>query len=279
MTIKIIETDIRIRPSAVTGFYNCSYQWGKTFLEGIRSIPGARAAIGTSVHKGAEVFWTDAMSSGKKDANMSALTDAAMEAFKEETHDGVQYDEGENANTAQAEIIKGVGAFVTDIAEFTPIPDFVEHFLKVDIDHPLVKEVGGTIDYGNKQQKTIADLKTSKRKPTVANYEVQQSIYKFLAQQNNFDVEHNLIQSVVLGKTETSGMVLPLQTNVDKAKYLVNNMLDVLEIVAADKIPAHHILRGNPGYYLCSPKYCAHYKTCPFVNGDAPKPVTKAIAL
>ncbi len=279
MTIKILEADIRIRPSAVMGFYNCSYQWGKTFLEGVRSIPGARAAIGTGIHRGAEVFWREAMESGKKDANLSALTDAAIECFKEEIHDGVQFDEGENVNTAQAEIIKGTEAFVTDIAEFTPIPDFVEHFMKVDIAHPLVSEVGGTIDYGSLAQKTISDLKTSKRKPTVANYEVQQSIYKFLANQNNFLVEHNTIQSVVLGAKETAGMVLPIQTNIDKAKYLINNMLDVLEIVAQDKVPAHHLLRGNPGYYLCSPKYCAHYATCPFVNGDAPKPVAKAVKL
>lgn len=279
MTIKLLETDIRIRPSAVPGFYNCAYQWGKTFLEGVRSIPNARAAIGTSIHKGAEVFWRDAMSSGKKDANLSAIADAAMEAFKEETHDGVQFDEGENVNTAQVEIIRGTEAFVSDIAEFAPIPDFVEHFFKIDIDHPLVKEVGGTIDYGNVAQKAIADLKTSRRKPTVANYEVQQSIYKHLANANNFEVEHNLIQSVVLGKKEVAGIVLPLQTNVDKAKYLVNNMLDVLEVVAQDIMPIHHILRGNPGYYLCSPKYCAHYATCPFINGNAPKPVAKVVAL
>lgn len=273
MSIIINIEDIRIRPSAVSGFYNCAYQWGKTFLEGVSSIPNARAAIGTSIHKGAETFWRDAMESGKKDANLSALTDAAMEAWKEETHDGVQFDDGENDKTAAVEIIKGTEAFVTDIAEFTPIPDFVEHFMKIDIAHPLVKEIGGTIDYGSKHQQMIADLKTSRRKPTVSNYEVQQSIYKIIAKANNFDVQHNTIQSVVLAKKEVSGSVLSLQTNEDKAKYLINHMLDVLEIVAEDKIPAHHLLRGNPGYYLCSPKYCAHYATCPFVNGDTPKAV------
>jgi len=203
-----------------------------------------------------------------------------MEVFKEESQNGLQYDEGEDANTAAVEIVKGTEVFVTDIAEFTPIPTAVETFVKIDITgHPLVKEVGGTIDYYSKEQATIADVKTSKRKPTISNYVVQQSIYKHLAEANDMPVRHNLIQSVVLAKREVSGSVLALEPQVDKAKYLVNHMLDKLEIVAKDIVPIEVLLPGNPGYYLCSGKYCAHYSTCPFVNGNAPAVKQQAIQL
>lgn len=278
MTIKINFEGIRIRPSAVDGFYNCAYQWGKTFLEGARTIPNARAAIGTSIHKGAEVFWSDAMQSGKKDANLSKLTDAAVEAWKEETNDGVSFDDGENANTAISEIIRGTETFVADITEFTPIPSVVEHFVKVDVTHPLVQEVGGTIDYYCKSQKTLADLKTSKRKATVSNYVTQQSIYKFLAEANDMPVEHNLIQNVVL-KKDPEGAILALEPDVAQAKFLVNHMLDVLDVLAQDKIRPEILLPGNPKYYLCSAKYCAQYKTCPFVKGNAPAASAKAVKL
>lgn len=278
MTIKINFEGIRIRPSAIDGFFNCGYQWGKTFLEGARTIPGARAAIGTSVHKGAEVFWTEAMQSGKKDANLSMLTDAAVQAWKEETHDGVQFDDGENENTAIATIIQGTEVFVADITEFTPIPSAVEHFVKIDVSHPLVSEVGGTIDYYCRSQKTLADLKTSKRAPIVANYKTQQSVYKFLAEANGMPVEHNLIQSVVF-KKNPEGAILSLEPDVGQARFLVNHMLDVLDVLAQDKVRPELLLTGNPKYYLCSPKYCAQYKTCPFVNGTAPVAAKKAVKL
>lgn len=265
MSIIINNEDIRIRPSAVDGFYSCAYQWGKTFLEGNRSAPGARASIGTSIHAGVEALWSDAIHTGKKDLNLSRSTDAAMEAWKEDTHDGVNFDDGENDGTAAVEIVRGIEAFMEDIVPFTKIPKAVEQFYKVDIDHPLVSEVGGTVDYITDD--TIADVKTSKRKISTANSKTQQSIYKYLAQANGVDVKHNLIQGVVLKKTGAEGMILTMETDVPLAKRLINGMLDTLEIIAKDVVPIETILRGNPKYYLCSPKYCGEYPTCPFVNG------------
>lgn len=262
----IINNDsIRIRPSAVVGFYSCAYQWGKTFLEGHTSIPGARASIGTSIHAGVEELWTDAMKSGKPDTNISKLTDAAMQAWKEDTNDGVTFDDGENAGTAAVEIVRGIEAFVEDIVPFTQIPTGVEEFFKVDIDNPLVSELGGTLDYIT--DNTIADVKTSKRKIDAQGHVVQQSIYKYLAEANGRTVDHNLIQGVVLKKTGAEGMIQVLQPNVPMAKGLVNGMLDTMELIAKDVAPIHHILRGNPKYYLCNAKYCSQYKTCPFVSG------------
>lgn len=263
--IIINNENIRIRPSAVVGFYSCSYQWGKTFLEGVKSIPGARASIGTSIHAGVETMWADAIITGKKDTNQSKLIDAAMEAWKEDTHDGVNFDDGENANTAAVEIVRGIEAFTEDIAPFTAIPMAVEEFYKVDIDHPLVSEMGGTVDYITHD--TIADVKTSKRKISASGHVVQQSIYKYLAQANGVDVKHNLIQGVVLKKTGAEGSILTMESDVPMAKGLVNGMLDALDLIAKDVAPIHHILRGNPKHFLCSNKYCALHSTCPFVSG------------
>lgn len=264
-TIKILNTGIRIRPSAIDTFYNCAYQWGKVFLEGQTSIPSARAAIGTSIHKAVEQLWSDSMETGKKDANLGKMHDAAMEAWKEEAQKGIQFDDGENANTAAVEIINGTAAFVEDIVPFTQIPDAVEEFFKIDVVNPIVKEIGGTSDY--RKSTVIADVKTSKRKPTVSNYTVQQSTYKILAEANGFPITHNLIQGVVL-KKESEGMIMPIETNVPQAKMLINSMLETMEIIASDKAPIEMILRGNPKYYLCSPKYCALYP-CMWVKGDA----------
>ena len=260
MTIKINNTDIRIRPSAVDGFFTCSYQWGKVFLEGVSSIPNSRAAIGTSIHAAAEAMWTEAISSGKKDPNIGMLTDAAMGAWKEQASQGMSFSKDENEGTAAVEIIKGTEAFIEDIVPFSAIPKAVEEFYKIDLDHCMVSEVGGTVDYIT--ETTIADLKTSKRKPIPASYATQQSIYKMLAQANGVDVQHNLIQGVVLKKVP-EGMILPMEANVPQAKSLINIMLDTLDLVAKDVAPIETILRPNSKHFLCSERFCALYGSCP----------------
>ena len=265
MTIKINNEGIRIRPSAVEGFYSCAYAWGKNFLEGTSSIPNSRAAIGTAIHAGVEAMWNDAISSGKKDPNISMMTEAAVASWKEETHDGVSFGDGENEGSCTVEIIKGTEAFIEDIVPFTAIPQAVEEFCKIDIDHPLVSELGGTIDYLGKD--TIADVKTSKRKSGPEGHTVQQSLYRYLANSNGHDIQHNLIQQVVLKKAP-EGTILTLEPDVEQAKYLVNGILDTLDLVMKDVAPIETILRPNPKHVFCSERFCAHYKTCPAVKGN-----------
>lgn len=275
--LQINKTDIRIRPSAVDGFYNCRYQWAKRFLEGVPQGPsGARASIGTGIHAGAEQFWAEVKPTGDREKfNLAAMTDAAVQSFREDIKDGVKFDDGENENTAIVEIANGVEAFADDIGQFAMIPDFVEEYFEVQIEHPLVVAVGGTIDYLAK--KTIADVKTSKRKLAPQSYVVQQSIYRYLAEANGHEITSNQIQGVVLGKRSVDGMILPLEANVPQAKFLVNGILDTLTVALEDKMPLEVLFPGNPKYYLCSNKYCEHYATCPFVNGLDTKKVQVAL--
>lgn len=262
---------IIIRPSSVSSFVNCSWQWYNTFVLGQTTIPGARAAIGTGIHKGAEVLWGNAIKSGKVDKNLTMLNDAAIEAFDEEAKKAegkLSYDKDENANTARLEIVKGVKAFVEDIVPFTDIPDAVESRFTIKIEHDMVEAVSGTVDYLHKSTGTIADIKTSKRTPVAANYDIQQSIYKMLAESEGVKVVRNLIQGVVLTK-EAKGAILELETKVPMAKYLVNNILDSLDALKTGMVDPKVIFRGNPKYYLCDDRYCSLRKTCPFAKGEA----------
>lgn len=264
MTIKINNTDIRLRPSAIDGFFGCAYQWGLNFLEGRQSRSNSRAAIGTAIHAGAEAFWSETIISNKKDPNLSMMTDACMEAFKEEQKKDMKFGDGETEGTCAVEIIKGTEAFIEDIVPFAKIPVAVEKFFEIPIKHELVSAIGGTVDYIT--ENTIADLKTGKKKPTVKNYTTQQSIYKYLAQENGIDVKHNLIHSVVL-KNVPEGSIIGMETDVDNAKYLVNTILDTLDLVIKDVAPIETILRGNPKYMFCSAKWCDHHSDCPFAQG------------
>lgn len=269
MDIKINHTDIRIRPSSIDNFNNCALQWAKVFLEGRSSIPGARAAIGTAIHKSAEVLWNNAIKKQEIDTNMDWLNDAAIEEFKEiEKKDSLYYDQGEDTNTAQSTILQGVNVFVEDIVPFTPIPQAVEKFLEVKISgNPIINAIGGTIDYLT--DTVVADVKTSKRKPVVSNYSTQQSIYRYLAIEHGYNIEHSLIQGVVL-KKKPEGLILEMEPKVDQAKYIVNQMLRTMEIAASDTVPLNVLFRGNPKYYLCSEKYCNFYNECEWTKGETP---------
>jgi len=259
-SIKILNEDIRLRPSAIDGFFGCSWQWGKQFLEGISSIPNSRAAIGTAIHAAVEAGWRESMDKGEKIFNEGMILDAGMEAWKEEKAKGMTYGKDETEGSCAQEIIKGTETFVEDIVPYSQIPTAVEEFLTVELDHRLVAEIGGTVDYMTDH--TIADVKTSKRKPAVGNYTTQQSIYKFLAEKNGKEITSNLIQGVVL-KKEPEGMILPMPVNVPQAKDLVNIILDTLDLVLKDVAPIETILRPNPKYTFCSQSYCAFYGNCP----------------
>ena len=257
---------IIIRPSSVDNFLQCPQQWKRIFLDGESGIPSVRAAIGTAIHRGVEVMWTDAIKSRKKDANISMMTDAAVEAYKEEEQKGLNYVDAESQGASTVEVVQGMETFVEDIVPFTSIPDAVEQRFTLTIpDHPIVEAISGTVDYiaGH----VIADVKTSKRKPTVANYENQQSIYKILANKNGKNVTHNLIQGVIL-KAKPEGVILEASINETKAKAAVNSLLETTEIYAKDIIDPDILFRGNPKYFLCSSKYCAFHSSCKFVNGE-----------
>lgn len=261
--IQVLQEEIRIRPSSIDSFFGCAYQWGKHYLEGVSSVPNDRAAIGTSIHAGAEQVWKESISAGTKVVNLDMMNDAAVEAYDEEVKLGLELDEGITRDDNIREIISGNEAFVEDIVPYAQIPSAVEIFLKVDIEHPFVSELGGTIDYLTPS--TIADLKTSKRKPAVTNHTTQQSIYKYLALANGYDIKHNLIQAIVLKKVP-EGMILPMEAEVDQVKALVNIMLDTLDVVHQDIIPIEQILRPNPKYMFCTEKFCKFYGDCPATN-------------
>lgn len=256
---------VTIRPSAIDGFIQCSRQWAMTHIGGVRSMPGARAAIGTAIHAAVENEWKLSIATGKKDFNITAMQDLAAAELATLDQDGLNYDDGENLNTATGEAVKGVETFAEDIAPFTDIPVAVETRFTVSLDHPIFENLSGTVDYISSD--SIADLKTSKRKPVPANYSTQQSIYKYLAEANGRTVKHNLIQGVVL-KAKPEGHIMELKPEMDKAKMLVNTMLDVAEVFSKQIIHPDVLFRGNPKYYLCSDKYCALHSTCPYVKGE-----------
>lgn len=260
---------IRIRPSSIATFVSCPRQWYRVFVLKEYSIPSARAIIGTGIHSGVEAMWKEAISSkDKSNPNVSMMTDAAVESYDNEVKNsehGITYEEGMDDNIARHIVRKGTRAFIDDIVPFTKIPEFVEKRYTIPIEHPMVEDISGTVDYISDD--TIADVKTSKRKIIVQGHVIQQSIYKHLAESNGRKVNNSIIQGVILGKVKTVGGVEKLTPNVKQAKFLVNNLLEKLEVLWKGIVDPDILFPGNPKHYLCSDLYCSLRKDCPFVHG------------
>ena len=257
---------LRIRPSSVDSFFVCSYQWAQTYIAGNTSMSSVRAAMGTAIHFGVEEMWKEAIATKAKVPNLTMMKDAAVGEFVSiEQQEEMTFEYGEDMNTATYEITGGIDAFVEDIVPFKDIPVAVEQRYTIKLDHAMVDDISGTVDYISAD--SIDDVKTSKRKPIPANYKTQQSIYKLLAVANGVDVKYNNIQGVVL-KKQPQGHILTLEPDVPQAKYLINTILDTLDVFQQDLVAPEVLFRPNTKNYLCSPKYCTFYgKTCPATGG------------
>ena len=84
-----------------------------------------------------------------------------------------------------------------------------------------------------------------------------------LVEENGVKVNVSTIQNVVL-KAKPEGHIMDAQINTHKAKRIVNTLLDVLEVYNQDIVDPDMLFRGNPKYYLCSPKYCKFFNECKF---------------
>jgi len=270
------EDKITMRPSAVDTFANCSRQWAMTFLGGVKSMPGARAAIGTAIHAAVEQEWSESILTRQKNFNVTAMADRAEAELAEMDQEGLNYDTGESLETAIGEAAKGSKVFAEDIVPFTDIPLAVEERYSMDLNHPVIERLSGTVDYISSD--TIADVKTSKRKPVPQSYSTQQSIYKILAEHNGRTVKHSMIQGVTL-KAKPEGHILELTPEPEKAKVAVNTVLDVTGIFHQQVVSPDILFRGNPKYYLCSSKYCALHATCPYVQGKIDTTTPKKVTL
>lgn len=269
MKLEINCSDIVVRPSSLDSFVSCPRQWALTFLAGNESMTAFRAAIGTAIHKGAEVAWNHAIDKGMKDG---ITLDDIIQASKDEYDnlhlaDKISYGAGETKIIAEKDIIAGCKAFFEDIYFQVSIPEKVEAKLEVEVENPLISKVAGTLDYLSNS--TVADLKTSKRKVSPSRYKLQQSVYKWLALQNDYDIKYSEIHCIVLNKNPY-GDIYDCEIDVPVAVAIIKKLLETVEIAYKDIVPLDILFRANPKHYLCSEDYCAFYYDCPFTSSNSP---------
>lgn len=255
------EGKIILRPSSLQQFLGCPFQWVQAQLLGDFQRPAAAATAGTSLHKGAEVGYTDKIKHGQLPP-VSFLTDVVAEEWRRlnEEQDLV-YGKDEDYHTYESELVSGMKVYYKDIMHDTN-PIAVEKRYTIPLDHPIFEAFSGTLDIV--LERGIVDLKRTKKKTDPSKYTLQQSSYTMLRRANGEESNFNEIHNVVGGK---SAERLALMPKVDYAKYIVNQILDTTEEFWNTGNP--NLFRGtnSHAYYLCSAAWCGYYSKCPHVEG------------
>lgn len=253
---------ITIRPSSLSTYINCPKKWYDTYILGTPGTYNSRAALGTAIHAGIEHMWNESIKAKEKIIKPKDMYELGIDSLRDSATRNMQYKEGETLNSLEQELQKGLIAYIEDIVPFADIPQAVELRLSFKVNNPYVEEVAGTLDYLGKN--SLADVKTSARKINVYNYILQQSIYKWLAEENGYTINNCSIQGVILGKTKVYGEMYQLPDNIPQAKKIINNLLGRLQELDKGRVDPDILFPGNPSYFLCSKAYCSSYDNCPY---------------
>jgi len=275
-----------IRCSALTGYPDCNRRgaarlfWREISAMGfrLRSTPrGIGAAIGSAVHKAAEIILKEKAETGNLPPSTIAA-DCAAETLAESMREGVEFDRT-TANRVEGEVT-AVGmarAYYRVVApEVEPI--IVEERLEAEVAPGLI--LSGQPDVVAREPHRVRDLKTSLRDG--GSHAPQIGGYSLLARSHGLDIQEaavDNIKRVAIGKPQPDPISKPVA--VAQAETAAINILRHIEGDLAtfrNGDPVRRILPGdpwafqaNPSSILCSPKYCPAFGTEFCREGDPAK--------
>lgn len=254
-----METISHISPSMLGLFCRCQEAFHRRYLEGEIIPPGIAAITGTGMHKAAELNFTQKITSGE-DLPLSDMQDAARDGYMEACQKGVFVPKDEEASF-RTDLAKGLDRSVQLTKLFAervaPTIQPVASEQKMQALHPaLPVPFLGILDV--RSEHAIHDLKTSSRKWSAGKEDgqLQPPIYRYLVQEN-------------LGTT------LPFSFHVVSDKDVqeipaVTGQGDIEPIVMRAKalllsMQTGTFLPAEPGHWMCSPKWCGYFWSCPCV--------------
>ena len=275
-----------IRCSALTAYPDCNRRgaarlfWREISAMGfrLRSTPrGIGAAIGSAVHRAAEVILKEKAETGSLPPSAVAA-DCAAETLAESVREGVDFDRT-TANRVEGEVTAvGMARAYHRVVAPTVDAILIEERLEAEVAPGLI--LSGTPDLVAREPHRIRDLKTSSRPG--GSHAPQIGGYSLLARSHGLDIAEAAVDSikrVSIGKPQPDPVSKPVA--VAQAETAASN---ILRHIAGDLEtfrngdPVRRILPGdpwafqaNPSSILCSPKYCPAFGTEFCREGDPAK--------
>ena len=245
-------------------FQRCGEQWRRRYIEGDIIPPGIAARIGSGVHRAAELNWREKLASGK-DLPLDTVQDAAADAYHAELQNGVFFspEERSGAAIAMAEgkdtAVRLATVMRNELAPHIQ-PALVEQRVVLDIGLEL--PVVTVLDLYTKEG-ALRDLKTASKpwSEDKAHASAQPTVYRESVRAITgtypamiaFDVLVNAKKGASLQTIETARTSDDLRIIVAQFEIMLNSIrAGIFPPAMADS-------------WLCSPRWCGYYYTCPYI--------------
>ncbi|MDD2878769.1 MAG: PD-(D/E)XK nuclease family protein [Acidiphilium sp.] len=264
-----------IRASSLSGYSDCPRRAAaRLFRQEIEAAgyilhetpQGIGASVGTSIHAAAALTLTEKANTGSL-APLSAVTDCAVETYRETVADGVMFDQKTPSSHDAERQIVGMAAAYNRVLAPRIEPIAIEEQLEADTPFGLV--LTGRGDVLAREKNRIRDLKCGQKR---SNHKPQLGAYSLLYKANGYEVEtcaEDFLQRVGSKKPQPDPLTFPHDIAAAETAAL-----SVLRHIASDirvfreGDPAMGVMPGdpwafaaNPSSMLCHPKYCSAHGT------------------
>lgn len=253
-----------ISASQLNQFDRCGEQYRRRYVEGEIIPPGIAARVGTGSHKGAEVNHRAKMVT-YKDEPLDVIQDAARDGYVHSIREGGVFVPADQRPSAKQMIADGLDTVVALAKLYrdslAPLiqPVLVEQ--DIYLAHPdLTIPYRGIIDVYT-DGRWLPDLKTSEKKWAAgrADHEIQATLYWALIREKT-GMPPLKLSFEVLAKSKMEHQSNETTRTEEDFQLLVRKTQIFLNAVEQGIF-----LPAQPGSWICSPKYCGYWWTCPHI--------------
>lgn len=249
-------------------YWRCPEQYRRRYIEREVIPPGVAMLQGTGVHRAAEANFRQKIET-HADMPAKEIVEIAAAAFDAETAGGfILTDDEQNRGAAmvlgdaKAKLVQMAEVHAAEQApEYQPLQ--VEHRTRLvfpEASHDLV-----AITDLRDDRRRVIDFKTAARKKpqSEADESVQLTIYA-AAHRVDTGEDPDEVRLDVLTKTkQPQRQVLSSKRNVNDYIALLNRVNVTLRAINSGNFPP-----ASPGSWVCSPRWCGFFSTCPYVNSE-----------
>ena len=244
-------------------FSRCGEQWRRRYIEGEVIPPGIAAHVGTGVHRAAEACHKHKLETGET-MRVSDMADAAATAYDKALRNGVFFapDEVDGAQKAMAQgkdnAVKLASLYGEQLAPKID-PMLVEERMMLNlpgVDLPIM----AIVDLYT-QDRALRDLKTAGKSWTQsqADTSAQMTLYREAIKESTGDYPASLGFDVLVNKKTPEVQQLATVRTGDDTELLARGFRTMLKAVNAGVF-----LPAEPGAWVCSPKWCGYFGSCPY---------------
>jgi hypothetical protein len=214
---------------------------------------------GTGVHAGAEVNFRQKIET-RIDLPPDDIVDASVDGFDRALAGGVEIGpDDETPDQARDWVAKLARLYADDVAPLYQ-PRFVEQQVRIEL--PGSHDMVGILDMADDAGRVV-DLKTTSKAKSQAEADSSPQLTFYAAAHKVLTGSiASEVRLEVLVKSKAPKRVMLASRRGPADFAALANRINA----ATSAIAAGAFLPAEPGSWMCSPKWCGYYRTCPYVS-------------